>query len=157
MQFCPFRDAVRRAIIHISAPENARIRSSGGYMKRFFGDQTRCPGPSTSIFASTKSSGSAWRWRASERDTTANRLLSELAAQWLENHEWPRTDAQIQTARASLFAAQAIARDMIAAGREDEIEEIRQFISTIVRDPPVNTPAISDPDTAHRDTDDDDS
>ena len=68
---------------------------------------------------------------ASERETSANRLLSELATQWLDNREWPPTEAQIQTARASLFAAQAIARDIIAAGREHEIEEIRQFILTI--------------------------
>ena len=38
-------------------------------------------------------------------------------------------------ARASLFAAQAIARDLIATGREDEVQEIREFISTIVLDP----------------------
>ena len=37
-----------------------------------------------------------------------------------------------RVARASLFAAQAIARDLIAAGRENEIQEIRNFISTIV-------------------------
>ena len=34
-----------------------------------------------------------------------------------------------------MFAAQAIARDMVAAGREDEIAEIRDFISMIVPDP----------------------
>ena len=71
---------------------------------------------------------------AKDRETTANRLLSELAAQWLENREWPRTDAQIQVARSSLFTAQAVARDMIAAGREKEIEEIRNSISSIVPD-----------------------
>ena len=71
---------------------------------------------------------------AAQRDTTANRLLAELATQWLENREWPQTDAQIQVARASLFAAQAIARDMVAAGREPELEEIRRYIATIVPD-----------------------
>ena len=71
---------------------------------------------------------------AKDRETTANRLLAELAAQWLENREWPRTDVQIQVARSSLFTAQAVARDMIAAGREKEIEEIRNLISTIVPD-----------------------
>ena len=69
---------------------------------------------------------------AKDRETTANRLLAELAAQWLENREWPRTEVQIQVARSSLFTAQAIARDMIAAGREKEIEEIRNSISSIV-------------------------
>ena len=65
---------------------------------------------------------------------TANRLLSELAAQWLENREWPRTEVQIQVARSSLFTAQAVARDMIAAGREKEVEEIHNSISSIVPD-----------------------
>ena len=71
---------------------------------------------------------------AKDRKTTANRLLAELATRWLENREWPRTDVQIQVARSSLFTAQAVARDMIAAGREKEIEEIRNFISIIVPD-----------------------
>ena len=71
---------------------------------------------------------------AKDRETTANRLLAELAAQWLENREWPRTDAQIQVARSSLFTAQAVARDMIAAGRGDEVDEIRREISMIVPD-----------------------
>ena len=71
---------------------------------------------------------------AKDRETTANRLLAELAMQWLENREWPQTDVQIQVARSSLFTAQAVARDMIAAGREKEIEEIRNLISTIVPD-----------------------
>ena len=41
---------------------------------------------------------------------------------------------QVQVARSSLFTAQVVARDMIAAGREKEIEEIRKFISSIVPD-----------------------
>ena len=57
------------------------------------------------------------------RNTTANRLLAELATQWLRDREWPLTDVQIQVARASLFTAQAMARDMTAAGREKEIEK----------------------------------
>ena len=36
---------------------------------------------------------------------------------------------------AGLFAAQAIARRLIADGRENEVQEIRNFISTIVPDP----------------------
>ena len=55
----------------------------------------------------------------------ANRLLAKLATQWLENREWRRTEVQIQVARSSLFTAQAVACDMIAAGREKEVEEIR--------------------------------
>ena len=80
---------------------------------------------------------------AKDRETTANRLLAELAAQWLENREWPRTDVQIQVARSSLFTAQAVARDMIAAGREKEIEEIRSLISAIVPDMDIEQPAVS--------------
>ena len=77
---------------------------------------------------------------AKDCETTANRLLAELAAQWLENREWPRTDVQIQVARSSLFTAQAIARDMIAAGREKEIEEIRRDISWMVPEPSDESP-----------------
>ena len=80
---------------------------------------------------------------ARESDTTANRLLAELATQWLENREWPSTDVQIQVARSSLFAAQAIARDLIAAGREDEIDKIRRYISTIVPDAPSDPVATT--------------
>ena len=79
---------------------------------------------------------------AKDRETTANRLL---AAQWLENREWPRTDVQIQVARSSLFTAQAVARDMIAAGREKEIEEIRNSISSIVPDLKVEPPPAESP------------
>ena len=71
---------------------------------------------------------------AKDREITANRLLAELAAQWLENREWPRTDVQIQVARSSLFTAQAVARDLIASGREHEVKEIRELISMIVPD-----------------------
>ena len=70
---------------------------------------------------------------AKDRETTANQLL---AAQWLENREWLQTDVLIQAARSSLFTAQAIARNMIAARRGDEVEEIRRKISTVVLDLP---------------------
>ena len=65
---------------------------------------------------------------------TANQLVIELSIKALDRREWPRTEAEIRVARASLFAAQAIARDLIAAGRENEVAEIRDFISTIVPD-----------------------
>ena len=63
---------------------------------------------------------------------TANQLVIELAMEALNRREWPATEAEIRVARASLFTAQAIARDLIAAGREQEIDEIRSFISEIV-------------------------
>ena len=52
----------------------------------------------------------------------------------LDRREWPATEVEIRVARASLFTAQAIALDLIAAGREKEVQEIRDFISTIVPD-----------------------
>ena len=72
--------------------------------------------------------------QAEERGVSANQLVVELAMEALERREWPRTEAEIWVARAALFAAQAIARDLTAAGREDEIQEIRDFISKIVPD-----------------------
>lgn len=76
--------------------------------------------------------------RAKERGVSANQLVVELAMEALERREWPRTEAEVRVARAALFAAQAIARDLTAAGREDEVQEIRDFISNIV--PDVETP-----------------
>ena len=73
--------------------------------------------------------------RASQGTTlTANQLVIELAIEALDRREWPTTETEFKVARASLFAAQAIARDLVAAGRESDIEEIRAFISTIVPD-----------------------
>ena len=71
---------------------------------------------------------------------TANQLVIQLAMEALDAREWPRTDAETRVARASLFVAQAIARDLIAAGRENEVQEIRDFISTIVPDPDAKPP-----------------
>ena len=71
---------------------------------------------------------------ARDRETTPNRLLGELASEWLENRDWPATEVQLQVARSSLFTAQAMVRNLIADNREHEIEEIRRYISTIVPD-----------------------
>ena len=73
---------------------------------------------------------------AAERDVSANRLVVELAMEALDRREWPRTDLEIQLLRSSMFTAQAIARGMSAAGREDEIEEIRRNISDIMPELP---------------------
>ena len=72
---------------------------------------------------------------ARERQVSPNRLVVELAIEALDRRDWPGSEAEIKVARASLFAAQALARDLIAAGREQEVREIREFISTIVTDP----------------------
>lgn len=93
---------------------------------------------------------------AGELGTTANRLLAELAARWLEDSAWPRTDAGVQIARASLFAAQAIAHDMIAAGRGQEIDEIRRYIATIVPDAAIERPTAT-PDAPEQGNDEEDS
>ena len=71
---------------------------------------------------------------ARERDVSPNQLVVDLVMEALNRHEWPSTEAEIKVARASLFPAQVLARDLIAAGKENEIEEIREFISTIVPD-----------------------
>ena len=78
---------------------------------------------------------------AREHDVSPNQLVVELAIEALDRREWPTTEAEIKVARASLFAAQAIARDLIANGREREVEEIRDFIFTIVPDPDTATSA----------------
>ena len=63
---------------------------------------------------------------------TANQMVIELAIEALDRRDWPRTEAETRVARASLFAAQVLARGLIADGREHEVQEIRDFISTIV-------------------------
>lgn len=77
---------------------------------------------------------------ARERDVSPNQLVIELTIEALDRREWPSTLAEIRVARASLFAAQAIARDLIAAGRDEEVQEIRDFISTLVPDPETKQP-----------------
>ena len=63
-----------------------------------------------------------------------NQVLVQLAMEALGRREWPRSDTKMRVAWASLFAAQAIARKLIADGREQDVQEIRDFISTIVPD-----------------------
>ena len=65
---------------------------------------------------------------------TANQLVMALAIEALDRCERPQGGIDLRVARASLFAAQVLARDLIAAGRENDIEEVRSFISTIVPD-----------------------
>ena len=71
---------------------------------------------------------------ARERGISPNRLIVDLVMEALDRGEWPSTEAEIRVARASLFTAQAIARDLISSGREGDVREIRDFISTIVPD-----------------------
>ena len=69
---------------------------------------------------------------ARKRNESPNHLLVKLAMEALDRREWPRTELEIQLLRSTLFTAQATARDMIAKGQGEEIEEIRREISRIV-------------------------
>ena len=98
------------------------------------------------------------QWERIERASqgtalTPNQLVVELAIEALDRREWPRSEAEIKVARASLFAAQALARGLIADGREQEVQEIREFISSIVPDPHMSPPGTESPVT-HSGTDD---
>ena len=74
------------------------------------------------------------------RNESPNHLLVKLAMEALERREWPRTELEIHLLRSSLFTAQAMARDMIANGRSEQIEEIRREISRIAPElPPAPT------------------
>ncbi len=72
---------------------------------------------------------------------TANQIVVELAIEALDRSQWPGSETETKVARASLFVTQALARDIIADGREREVEEIRDFISTIVPDFEARQPA----------------
>ena len=76
---------------------------------------------------------------ARKRNDSPNHLLVQLAMEALDRHEWPRTELEIQLLRSTLFTAQATARDMIAKGRGEEIEEIRREISRIAPELPSGT------------------
>ena len=71
---------------------------------------------------------------AEARDTSPNRLLVTLAVEALDRREWPRTEREVQLLRSAMFAAQALARTMIADGRAEEVEQIRRGISDIAPD-----------------------
>ena len=81
--------------------------------------------------------GEHWRRiedAANWRGLSPSRLLVETTLLAIDGPEWPRTHAEIQVARAFLFAAQAIARDMVDADRKEEVQEILQGVSVIVPD-----------------------
>ncbi len=95
------------------------------------------------------------QWQRVERAAagtvySANQLLVELAIEALDRRESLDPEAEVRVARASLFAAQAIARRLIADGREEEVQEIRDFISGIVPDPDAKL-TNQDPSTSESD------
>ena len=67
---------------------------------------------------------------------TANQLVVELAMKALDRDEWPRTEAEIHLLRSAMFAAQALIRDMQAAGRGHEVEDISRAISEVAPELP---------------------
>jgi len=71
---------------------------------------------------------------AEARNTSPNWLLVEFAVEALDRREWPRTKLEIQLLRSAMFAAQALARGMIADGRAEEVEQIRRSISEVLPD-----------------------
>ena len=75
---------------------------------------------------------------AKEREVSANRLVVDLVMEALGRREWPRTALDMQVAKAALFAAQVLRRDLIADGRTDEVDEILQFVSSLAPESAVN-------------------
>ena len=75
---------------------------------------------------------------ARERNVSPNQLVVELAIDALDRSQWPQTDLEIIMVRCCLFTAQATARDMKKAGREEEMEEIRKLIDTVAPPLPEN-------------------
>ena len=75
---------------------------------------------------------------ARERNVSPNQLLVELATGALDRGRWPSTDLEIIMVRSCVFTAQAVARDMIAAGRQNEIDEIGKLIDTVAPPLPEN-------------------
>lgn len=80
-----------------------------------------------------------------EREVSANRLVVEVVMEALDRREWPRTELDIQVAKAALFAAQVLRRDLIADGRTDEVEEVLKFVSTLVPESAANPPMAPNP------------
>ena len=70
-----------------------------------------------------------------------NHVLVQLAMEALDRREWPRSELEIRLLRSTLFTAEVTARNMIAQGREEEVEEIRRDISGIM--PELPNPAQS--------------
>ena len=73
---------------------------------------------------------------ARERGISPTRLMVSTTLEAIDGRQWPRTEAEIYLLRSAMFAAQAIARDMEAGGRGDEIAEIARNISRIAPELP---------------------
>ena len=73
---------------------------------------------------------------ANQRGISPSRFLIECTLQTIEDKQWPNTEAEIRMYRSCLFTAQAMARDLIAAGREEDLEEIRRHVSQLAPELP---------------------
>ena len=76
---------------------------------------------------------------AREQGISPTRLMVSTTLEAIDGRQWPRTEAEIYLLRSAMFAAQAIARDMEAAGRGDEIAEIARNISNVAPELPDET------------------
>lgn len=68
-----------------------------------------------------------------------NHLLVQLAMEALDRREWPRTELDIRLMLSTLFTAEVTARNKIAEGCKDEVEEIWRKISRITPELPRPT------------------
>ncbi len=66
---------------------------------------------------------------ANQCGISPSRLLIESTLRVIEDKQWPYNVAEIRMYHSCLFTAQVLARDFIAAGREEELEQIRQDVS----------------------------
>jgi len=76
---------------------------------------------------------------ARQRGLSPTRLMVSSTLEAIDGGSWPRSEAEIYLLRSAMFAAQAIARDMQAAGRGGEIAEIARDISRVAPELPPET------------------
>jgi len=76
---------------------------------------------------------------ARRRGVSPSRLLVSSTLEAIEGRHWPRTEAEIHLLRSAMFAAQALARNLKRAGRDDEIEDIARNISRVAPELPPET------------------
>ena len=82
---------------------------------------------------------------AKDRDVSVNRLVVDPVMKSSERRGCPRTELDIQVAKAALSAVRVLRHDPIAAGREDDVEETLQFVSALVSNSAVNSLSPPDP------------
>ena len=83
---------------------------------------------------------------ARQRGTSPSRLMIESTLRAIEGREWPQTELQLRVARSCLFTAQVLARDLIAAGRKEDLEEIRRHVSQLAPELPKKSVEPAPPD-----------